>query len=319
MAGDECMNLMAFLFPGQASQYVGMGKEIYDRYAVARDIFHKAEEITGLPLRELCFDGPMEQLTLTVNLQPAVTTVNLAVLACLTENGLYPFLVAGHSLGEYSALCAAEVLGLEDTLKLVKARGALMDQAAQKNPGAMAAIMGLKPETLEDILAALSREGAIGAANYNTPDQTVISGTKELVERASILAARSGGKSVPLAVSGAWHSPLMREAMETFKEILSSVKVNPPKRTLLLNVTGAVEADPEKIKEIMGRQIGQPVRWTELVGNMMAQGVSRFVEVGPKKVLLGLVRKCLPREYTYKAYNVEDLKSLDALIAAEKG
>jgi len=195
----------------------------------------------------------------------------------------------------------------------------LMDQASQKYPGAMAAVMGLSSETLETILSKLKQEGAIGAANYNTPEQTVISGTKELVEKASQQVSQAGGKAIPLAVSGAWHSPLMKEAMDAFKKMLDSVPFNPPRCSLLLNVTGKPESDPKKIKEIMGQQIGQPVRWKELVNNLMTQGISRFVEVGPKKVLIGLIRKCLPRDYAYQAYNVEDLKSLDAFLTAEKG
>ncbi len=313
------MTPKAFLFPGQSSQYVGMGKELYDQSPAAREFFEKADEITRMPLKALCFEGPLEDLTLTVNLQPAITTVNLAVLACLEEKGVKSEVVAGHSLGEYSALYAAGVLGLEDTLRLVKVRGVLMNQASQKYPGAMAAVMGLSSETLETILLKLKQEGAIGAANYNTPEQTVISGTKELVEKASQQVSQAGGKAIPLAVSGAWHSPLMKEAMDAFKNMLDSIPFNPPRCSLFLNVTGKSENDPKKIKEIMGQQIGQPVRWKELVNNLMAQGVSRFVEVGPKKVLIGLIRKCLPRDYAYQAYNVEDLKSLDAFLTAEKG
>jgi [acyl-carrier-protein] S-malonyltransferase len=308
---------MAFLFPGQGSQYVGMGKEIHDQYPVAREVFGRAEGLLDLPLRKLCFEGPLEELTLTRNLQPAVTAVNLAILAVLEELGFGPTAVAGHSLGEYSALYAAGVLSLDDTLKLVKTRGALMDQAAQKYPGAMAAVMGLSAEKLDALLAGLHSRGAIGPANFNTPEQTVISGSKELVEEASRLAAEQGAKAVPLAVSGAWHSPLMQEALEAFQQVLAPVVFQAPRCPVCLNVTGQSEQDPGKIKDIMGRQIGSSVRWVQIVQALQENGYTRFVEVGPKKVLLGLVRKCLPREFNYTAANVEDLKSLQAFMAAQ--
>jgi [acyl-carrier-protein] S-malonyltransferase len=305
----------AFLFPGQGSQVVGMGKELYERYPEAQEVFLLAEEVCGLPIRELCFNGPLEQLTLTANLQPAITAVNMAILACLEKQTVFPEIVAGHSLGEYAALYAAGILSREDTFSLVKARGALMDQAARKNTGAMAAVMGLTSETLEGIISVLSREGAIGAANYNTPEQTVISGRKELVEKAAQQAVRAGGKAIPLAVSGAWHSPLMEEAMIAFKTLLSQIPFQTPRRAMVFNVTAEIEDDPLKIKDIMGRQIGQPVRWVDLVHTLMGQGVSRFIEVGPKKVLLGLVKKCLPKDYPYQAFQVEDPKSLEALLS----
>jgi [acyl-carrier-protein] S-malonyltransferase len=307
----------AFLFPGQGSQYVGMGREIHDQYPAAREVFDRAEALLEMPLRKICFEGPMEELTLTRNLQPAVTVVDLGILETLKGLGYGPTAVAGHSLGEYSALYAAGVLSLEDTLQLVKVRGALMDQAAQKYPGAMAAVMGLSPEKLDAILAGLQAQGAIGAANFNTPEQTVVSGSKPLVEEASRLVAEQGGKAVPLAVSGAWHSPLMQEALEGFAQVLAPVSFEPPRCPVYLNVTGQAEKDPVRIKEIMGRQIGSSVRWVQIVQAIQEDGFTQFAEVGPKKVLLGLVRKCLPREFNYSATNVEDLKSLQAFIAAQ--
>jgi [acyl-carrier-protein] S-malonyltransferase len=293
-----------------------MGREIHDQYPAARAVFDRAEALLEMPLRKLCFEGPMEELTLTRNLQPAVTVIDLAILEALKGLGYAPAAVAGHSLGEYSALYAAGVLSVEDTLKLVKSRGALMDQAAQKYPGAMAAVMGLSTEKLEALLAGLQSRGAIGPANFNTPEQTVISGSKKLVEEASRLVAEQGGKTVPLAVSGAWHSPLMQEALEAFQEVLAPVNFRPPGCPVFLNVTGQAEKDPVRIKEIMGRQIGSPVRWVQIVQALKEGGFTQFLEVGPKKVLLGLVRKCLPKDFQYTAANVEDLKSLQAYTAA---
>lgn len=306
----------AFLFPGQGSQYLGMGREIHDQYPAAREVFDQAERLLGLPLRTLCFKGPLEELTLTRNLQPALTTVNLALLACLEGLGYRPAAVAGHSLGEYSALCAARVLSLEDTLKLVQARGTLMDQAARKNPGAMAAIMGVFSGEIQALLTQLQTRGAIGAANFNTPEQTVISGSKDLVEEFSRQVSGLGCKAIPLAVSGAWHSPLMREALEAFQAVLSTVSFKAPQCPVYFNVTGQANSDPDQIKSIMGRQIGSSVRWVELVRQMQADGFSEFLEVGPKKVLLGLVKKCLPKDFDYTASNVEDLKTLQAFTTA---
>ncbi len=273
----------AFLFPGQGSQYVGMGREIHDQYPAAREVFDRAETLLDLPLRKLCFEGPLEELTLTRNLQPAVTAVDLAALAVLEDLGFRPAAVAGHSLGEYTALYAARVISLEDTLRLVKMRGALMDQAAQKYPGAMAAVMGLSSEQLDSILAGLQPQGAIGAANFNTPEQTVISGSQPLVEEACRRVAERGGKAIPLAVSGAWHSPLMREAVEVFQEVLAAVPFQPPHCPIYLNVTGDTVQDPGRIKEIMGRQMGSAVRWVNIVQQMREDGITRFLEVGPRK------------------------------------
>jgi [acyl-carrier-protein] S-malonyltransferase len=191
-----------------------------------------------------------------------------------------------------------------------------MDQAAQKYPGAMAAVMGLSPEQLDSILVGLQPRGAIGAANFNTPEQTVISGSKPLVEEACRLAVEQGGKAIPLAVSGAWHSPLMGEALDSFQEGLAAVPFQPPQCPIYLNVTGNTVQDAGQIKEIMGRQMGSSVRWVNIVHQMREDGFNRFLEVGPKKVLLGLVKKCLPKEFAYTASNVEDLKTFQSFISA---
>ena len=224
----------AFLFPGQGSQYVGMGREIYDQYPAAREVFDRAETLLDLPLRKLCFEGPLEELTLTRNLQPAVTAVNLAALAVLEDLGYRPAAVAGHSLGEYTALYAARVISLEDTLKLVKIRGASWTRRLKNIRAPWRPLWAMSPEQLDSILAGLQAQGAIGAANFNTPEQTVISGSKALVEEVCRRVAGQGGKAIPLAVSGAWHSPLMQEALESFQEVLAAVAFQPPQCPIYL-------------------------------------------------------------------------------------
>ena len=210
------MSQIAFIFPGQGSQYVGMGQDFYQSDPKARDLFQLAEETTGLPLRRLIFRGPMEELTETVNLQPAITVVNLCIYQALQQAGITPGAVCGHSLGEYSALCAAGVLSAADTLAAVRERGRLMHREAQKYPGAMVAVIGLTSEKLMGLVHPLTKEGPIGLANFNTREQTVVSGTPELVAKAGNLAKAEGARVVPLKVSGAWHSPLMAGATADF-------------------------------------------------------------------------------------------------------
>jgi len=310
------MASVAFLFPGQGSQYVGMGLDFYESDVGARELFELAEEVTGLPLFRLCFSGPLEELTLTVNLQPAVTVVNLCVFQALKAAGVEPAAVCGHSLGEYSALFAAGVLSARDTLVAVKERGRLMHREAQAHPGTMAAVIGLTPEKLAGMLAALCRQGPLALANFNTPEQTVISGTPELVAKAGNLAKAEGARVVPLKVSGAWHSPLMAGAHQDFAACLAGLDFRPPRVPVYLNATAAPEQDPERLRQTMAGQLTSPVRWADLILNLRDAGVDTWVEAGPKNVLKGLVRKILPEAPPERFFNVENLESLRQFLAA---
>ena len=310
------MAIVTFLFPGQGSQYVGMGQDLFEADPGARELFGLAEETTGLPLKRLCFTGPMEELTLTVNLQPAVTVINLCLYRALTKAGVKPAAVCGHSLGEYSALYAAGVLSAGDTIAAVAERGRLMHREAEKYPGAMAAVIGLTPEKLKGLVHPLTKEGPIALANFNTPEQTVISGAPEMVARAGNLAKAEGARVVPLKVSGAWHSPLMEEASRDFGAFMAKLDFSAPRLPLYLNATARTETDPGALRAALGAQLTSTVRWAELILNLKAAGVDTWVEVGPKNVLKGLVKKILPGEPAESFYNVENRESLEKFLAA---
>ena len=308
------MKKVAFLFPGQGSQSVGMGEAFYREYDIVREIFDMAEEISRINISDLCFKGPMEDLTMTVNLQPAVTAVNLSCLAVIEKEFADFHHCAGHSLGEYSALSAAGALSKEDAVRVVFKRGELMHREATRNKGAMHAIVGLPIEEVSDLVAEVQKSGIVSVANHNTELQIVITGAPEPVEKVSELAVARGAKSVPLKVSGAWHSELIKGAEDEFNAFLDTTAFNQPQKALLFNVTADSSNDPEEIKEIMGRQLCSPVRWYDTIKRLMDEQVEILVEVGPGRVLAGLLKKIMPREYPAKIYNVANMKQLEKFL-----
>ena len=261
----------------------------------------------------------MEELTETVNLQPAVTVVNLCLYQALQQAGVTPQAVCGHSLGEYSALFAAGVLSAADTIAAVRERGRLMQREAEKYPGAMVAVIGLTPEKLKGLVHPLTKEGPIALANFNTREQTVVSGAPEMVAKAGNLAKAEGARVVPLKVSGAWHSPLMEGASADFTACLEKLSFKAPQLPVYLNATAAPETHPELLRQRMSGQLTSPVRWAELILNLKAAGTDTWVEVGPKNVLTGLVRKILPEEPKERFFNVENREGLEKLLAAVRG
>jgi len=312
------MNKTAFLFPGQGSQSVGMGEDFHKEYDFVRELFEMAEETIKMHIAKLCFKGPMEELTATANLQPAVTTVNLGCLAVLKSEGIDFDICAGHSLGEYSALNAAGAVSVQDTIKLVFKRGQLMHRESLNHKGSMHAIVGLPIGEVEAIVAKAKNQGIVSVANHNSELQIVITGSPDPVAKASILAVEKGAKSIPLKVSGAWHSELIKGAEDEFKAILAEINFNTPKKSVVLNVTGDIATEAEEIKMHMGRQLCSPVKWYAAMKKMMEKNIDTFVEVGPGKVLAGLLKKILPNDYPAKIYNVSNMKQLEIFLKENK-
>ncbi len=304
----------AFLFPGQGSQYIGMGRQILEAYPEGESIFETAREVTGIPVRELVLSGPMDELTRTVNLQPALTAVDMLCCAAARARGCNARAAAGHSLGEYPALWAAGFLDARDVFRLVRARGELMESAAVQNPGAMAAIIGLDRKGLQKIVDGVRNagDGVLALANHNSREQIVITGEKDLVKRCCMAVKEAGKRAIPLKVSGAYHSPLMKPAAEGFREMLAEVSFRDGNIPVYSNVTAEPETSGSRMRQLMEEQICSPVRWYDIVNNMYQDGVRRFVELGPKKVLSGLVRKCLDAD-DYQVVSVEDAAGLDSL------
>ena len=287
-------HVIALQFPGQGSQHVGMGKDLCALSPAAAEVLARADETLGFPLSELCFEGPAEVLNDTAYTQPAILAVSVAALRVLEERSWRPAFVAGHSLGEFSALVAAGALAFEEALLLVRERGLLMKRAGEHSPGGMAAIIGLEPSQVEEICAPIREAtgGYVGVANDNCPGQVVISGDEETLQMGMKAAEAAGARRViRLAVSVAAHSPLMGRTADAFRRALEKVAIRPPRISFVPNATANPLTDPDQIREALGRQLTFPVQWTRSVRWMIRQGVTCFVEADPGEVLTGLLRR----------------------------
>ncbi|MFC0188930.1 ACP S-malonyltransferase [Fictibacillus aquaticus] len=311
------MGKTAFLFPGQGSQFPGMGKELAEEFSAAADVFQKADEVLEFPLSDLIFSGPEDELRKTENTQPALLTVSTAVFTLLKQHGVSFDYAAGHSLGEYSALVAAESLSFEDAVYCVRQRGKYMEEAVPAGLGTMAAILGMEQQALEQITSAVTADGKpVQVANLNCPGQIVISGSTEGVEQASHAAKEQGAKVIPLQVSGPFHSVLMKPAAEKLQQTLNKISIADASAEVIANVTAKPVTNKEQIKSLLVEQLYSPVRWEETIRELMELGVDTFVEAGPGKVLSGLVKKVNRRA---NVIAVSDPASLAAAVEKLKG
>ncbi len=302
------MKKTAFIFPGQGSQHVGMGKELYENFSVARQVFEEAGDSLRFSISELCFKGPEESLKLTENTQPAMLTASIAALKVLkTEKGIIPQLTAGHSLGEYSALVASEALAFSEAAKIVRLRGKFMQEAVPVGEGAMAALLGMEREEVEKLCEEVSSGEVLTPANFNCPGQIVVAGHSRAVGRAIEKVKQEGKKAVLLPVSAPFHSPLMKPAGERLEKALEEISVSELKVPVVTNVEAEVNTLKQRVKELLVAQVSSPVRWEESMRKMSEKGIEKVLEIGPGKVLSGLMKRIDPRIETG---NLEDLQTL---------
>jgi len=315
------MKKTAIIFPGQGSQYIGMGREFVEADPEAAALMEMADKVSGFPLQQLCFDGPMEDLTRVLHLQPALTIVNLICWQQLNRvlPDFIPARVGGHSLGEYSALHAAGVLSAGDTMALVTKRGEFMEREGAANPGGMRAVLGLTIEEVDALLDSYSGAGTVVVANHNSEQQIIISGNSEGLDGVAELCRDKGAKVIPLKVSVANHSPLVAGAVDDFAAYMKTVSFNEPRIPVLFNATAAPENDSTVMRRIMARQIASRVRWYESINTMVEDGVEVFIELGPKNVLTGLMKKILPRKSQITCLQADTPESLEKAVAAIRG
>lgn len=306
------MKKTAFIFPGQGSQAIGMGKELFDHFKVAKAVFEEADDTLRFSISRLCFEGPDEALKLTENTQPSVLTASIAALRVLhEEKGIQPELTAGHSLGEYSALVASGALSYAEAVQIVRLRGRFMQEAVPVGEGTMAAILGMEPEDVERICQEASSGDVVSPANFNCPGQIVIAGHTKAVERAIALVKGRGKKATALQVSAPFHSVLMKPAADRLNEALKDTSIHELKVPVVTNVEAKANSRPERVKPLLVEQVSSPVRWEDSMRRMVEEGVERVLEIGPGKVLSGLMKRI---DSNVEIGNIEDIQSLKKIV-----
>ena len=301
------MSTTAILFAGQGAQHVGMGKDIADAFPAAREVYRQADDLLGMHLADLCFNGPADKLNATDISQPAIFTTSVAIFRALAPSGLAPAAAAGLSLGEHTALWLADSVSFDDALRLVRRRGQLMQAACEAQPGTMVSVIGLDEQQVNDLCRQASAQGAVVPANFNCPGQIVVSGSKSGCNRILELVEQQGGRALPLSVAGAFHSPLMQSAADGLTECLADTTFKQPRFPVPANVDGQYHVDQTSIRDALYRQVIQPVRWQQCVQTLMADGFDSFVEIGPGRVLTGLMRRI---NRHMKVRNVSSVKDL---------
>ena len=305
------MKPIAFLFPGQGSQYVGMGKELFENFSLAKQVFEEADDALRFSISKLCFQGPEETLKLTENTQPAILTTSMACLRVLqNEKGFTPQLTAGHSLGEYSSLVASGALAFSDAVRVVRLRGRFMQEAVPVGEGAMAAILGMERDEVERLCEEAAGGDVLAPANYNSPGQIVISGHTKAVERAVQAVKQKGKKAVLLPVSVPFHSALMKGAGDRLAKELEPISVGDLKIPVVTNVEAEINADKERVKPLLVAQVSSPVRWEESMRRVVHEGIERALEIGPGKVLSGLMKRIDSKIETATIEDIQTLKRI---------